>query len=211
MQLGPALFDTLLHGSHITSARKAISTDVPITCPYMSLSPLCVLEGNWSADIRTLEEDPWGLFSHRRSVGGGTSPHSNHLLPYLPGAVETGTRCPTIYLIPSRFLGCSRACALGLMASLDLCLSAERAGSVPRDWSHLPLCQAVRGGPYNVHSGNAWHHDQAPPLSHRQADPHLCNCCHGIPYARVSLQWVRSKRRRCCCDNVCLCWMFRVG
>lgn len=69
-------------------------------------------------------------------------------------------------------------------------IHAERTGSVPRDWAHLPLCQAVCGGPYNVHGGDAWYHDQASSCSYRQAHSHLCYCCHGISYARVSLQWV---------------------
>lgn len=76
------------------------------------------------------------------------------------------------------------------LAHFLIFLSAERAGPVPWDWPHLPLCQAVRSGPYNVHGGDAWHYDQASPCSYCQAHPHICHGCHGISYAWVPLQWV---------------------
>lgn len=85
--------------------------------------------------------------------------------------------------------------SIGLFLSLSLLhflsphlFPSEGAGAVSGDRPHLSLCQAMCGGPYHVHSGDARHYDQAAACTHCQAHTHLCHCCHGIAYAGVFIQ-----------------------
>lgn len=68
MQLGPALFYTLLHGSANKDKHAYLYLQVwtrEFACVQMSQYIfVCVLIGDGSADLRALEEDPRWIFSH---------------------------------------------------------------------------------------------------------------------------------------------------
>lgn len=65
VQLGPALFYTLLHGSaNIETCIQNCTYKSAHKSHYMSLISLCVYLGDRSADFRAVEEDPGGVFSH---------------------------------------------------------------------------------------------------------------------------------------------------
>lgn len=83
VQLGPALLYTLRHGS---GNKEKLRTDLYLgvcTPWWLHVSPFFahVPAGDGSADLGSFEEDPRGVFSHRRSAGRGSRPHSDHLLP----------------------------------------------------------------------------------------------------------------------------------
>lgn len=92
VQLGPALFYTLLHGSTNIDTCIQICTYKSV-CMWICLRAhnqisvyvahffVCVFVGDGSADLGALEEDPRGVFSHWCSAGSGSCPHGDHLLP----------------------------------------------------------------------------------------------------------------------------------